>query len=131
MVDPAHRDGPTVLVADDDAEWRTLLRYSLEQAGFQVLEASRGDSALTLAERQPPDVVVLDHEMPGLNGLDVITGLRRRWPTLPIVLTSAFGDPRIVEQAMGRGASRYLDKPFHLAALVAEILTLLRINQPR
>lgn len=119
-----------VVVADDDAEWRVLLRYSLEQAGFQVLEASRGDVALVMVERQRPDVIVLDHHMPGLNGLDVIAVLHRRWPTLPIVLMSAFADPRIAEQALGLGASRYLDKPFHMVALVTELLTLLRSKRP-
>lgn len=117
------RDLPTILLIDDDPDWRVLVRESLEQAGFRVFEESRGDRVLHAVERRRPDVVVLDHHMPGIDGLQVTAFLHERWPTLPVVLTSSFGDPRTVERARGLGA-RYLDKPFQLAALVREVATL-------
>ena len=119
------RDVSTILVVDDDADWRALLRESLEQAGFEVFEESRGDRALGAVERALPDVVVLDHHMPGIDGLEVTAFLHERWPSLPVVLTSSFGDPAIVERALGLGA-RYLDKPFQMAALVGEVARLSR-----
>jgi CheY-like chemotaxis protein len=114
----------TVLVIDDDAEWRSLLREALGQVGYRVLETARGDLALAAVERDRPDVLVLDHHMPGLDGLDLIAALRRRWPILPVVLTSAFGDPLIAERALRYQATRYLDKPFHITSLIAEISAL-------
>ena len=113
----------TILVVDDDADWRALLRESFEDAGFDVLEESRGDRAVCVVERRHPDVVVLDHHMPGINGLEVVAVLHRRWPSLRVVLTSSFGDPVIMDRARKLGA-RYLDKPFHIAALVREVSSL-------
>jgi CheY-like chemotaxis protein len=124
MIDPmGSADVSTILVVDDDADWRALLRESLEEAGFEVLEESRGDRALRTVERHQPDVVVLDHHMPGLNGLELIAFLHQRWPALPVVLTSSFGDPGTIERARGLGA-RYLDKPFTITTLVNEIARL-------
>lgn len=116
-------DRSTILVVDDDPDWRAILRESLERAGFRVVEESRGDRALRAVERRRPDVVVLDHHMPGIDGLEVTAFLHERWPTLPVVLTSSFGDPRTVERARGLGA-RYLDKPSQIAALVREVVKL-------
>jgi CheY-like chemotaxis protein len=118
------RGAVTVLVVDDDADWRILVRESLEQAGFRVVEAARGDAAVTSVEHHQPDIVVLDHHMPGVNGLDLIAFLHRRWPALPLVLTSAFGDASLVKRAQQLGATRYLDKPCHLDTLVTEIAAL-------
>jgi len=111
----------TILVVDDDIDWRLLLCESLESAGYRVLDAPRGDVALTMVEQQQPDVVVLDHHVPGLNGLDVIMQLRRRWPRLPILLMSAFADRSVVERAHELGVTHYLDKPFPMVRLLEEI----------
>jgi len=111
----------TVLVVDDDAACRALLRDSLLREGFQVVEEARGDAALARAERERPDVVVLDDHMPGRRGLDLLDPLRRRWPGVPIVLMSAFGARETAERALGLGAARYLPKPFRIADFVAEI----------
>jgi CheY-like chemotaxis protein len=121
MTEPAASQLATVLVVDDDVDWRQLLRESLEKAGYRVIEAPRGDVALTSVEQQRPDVVVLDHHMPGLNGLDVTARLRTRWPLLPIVLMSAFGDAHVMERAHELGVTRYLDKPFPISTLVEQI----------
>jgi DNA-binding response OmpR family regulator len=124
MTEPGRSDDlSTILVVDDDPDWRALLRESLERAGFRVFEESRGDRALRAVERRRPDVVVLDHHMPGIDGLEVTAFLHERWPALPVVLTSSFGDPRLVERARGLGAL-YLDKPFQIAALVCEVTRL-------
>jgi len=121
--------GATILIVDDDAEWRNVLRLALEGAAFHVIEVPHGDLALVAVEQHAPDVVVLDHHMPGLDGLSLIGLLRRRWPTLPLVLTSAFCDPVTVERALRAGATRYLDKPFRLRALLAEIEALIKHRQ--
>jgi DNA-binding response OmpR family regulator len=120
----------TILVVDDDADWRALLRESLEHAGFEVFEESRGDRALRVIERQHPDVIVLDHHMPGINGLELTAFVHQRWPSLPVVLTSAFGDRSTVERALGLGA-RYLDKPFQMSELVREVARLSRSGAGR
>lgn len=131
MTDPVESGAlPTILLIDDDPDWRVLVRESLEQAGFRVFEESRGDRALQAVERRRPDVVVLDHHMPGIDGLQVTAFLHERWPTLPVVLTSSFGDPRTVERALGLGA-RYLDKPFQLGALIREVAKLSAVKTRR
>src|SRR5262245_45881353 len=122
-------DGATILIVDDDAEWRNVLRLALEGAELHVIEVPHGDLVLAAVEQHEPDVVVLDHEMPGVDGLSLITLLRGRWPRLPLVLTSAFCDPVIVEQALRAGATRYLDKPFRLRALLTEIEALTKHRQ--
>jgi DNA-binding response OmpR family regulator len=66
-------------------------------------------------------VVVLDVELPGGNGLDVLAGLRRRWPSLPVIVMTAFGNPVVADRARRLRADAYLEKPFRLAALVDEI----------
>ncbi len=118
----------TVLIVDDDPACRALLRDSLVRVGFRVVEASRGDDALATVERHRPDVVILDNHMPGGDGLDLLGPLRGRWPGVPVVLMSAFGDRRTAERAVALGAARYLDKPFRIAEFVAEIRRLCTVR---
>lgn len=115
-------DGITVMVVDDDTEMRALLRDFLEREGFRVVEAPSGDEAIALVESENFDVVVLDKEMPGLNGLDFLSFVRHRCPGVPVILVTAFGGSVVAAEAFARGARRYLEKPF----LVADLLTAVR-----
>lgn len=108
----------TILVVDDDAQMRALLRDFLEREGHRVLESTSGEAAVSLVESEPLDVVILDKEMPGTNGLDVLSFLRHRCPAIPVILVTAFGGPRVAEEALRRGAVRYLDKPFRVSRIL-------------
>ncbi len=120
----------TVLVVDDDPEWRQTLKSWLDREGFRTVALARADWLVSAIELHQPDVVVLDVQLPGpLSGLDLVGTLGRRWPGLSIVVTTAFGGSRIADTARRLGASAYLDKPFRVSALVDEIRRLRRPAQ--
>ena len=114
---------PTVLVVDDDAEMRALLRDVLGRDGFRVCEHSSGDGLVPLLEGAPPDVIVLDKEVTGTDGLDLLSYLRRRFPSMPVVFVTAFGGAEIEAEALRLGAVCYMDKPFRVARLVEVLRT--------
>lgn len=116
-----------ILVADDDDDIRALVAFTLRRRGYSVLEASAGDTALELARVERPDLVVLDVGMPGLNGIEVATAMKRDavCAAIPIIILSAKGQPVEIEQGLSVGADTYLVKPFapkDLAATVVELL---------
>jgi CheY-like chemotaxis protein len=110
-----HKAQTRVLVVDDDAEMRTLLRRTLEFDGHRVTERDRGMHALTALREAPFDLVILDKEMPEMTGLDLLPLLRREFPRLPVLLVTAFGGRQVESSALRLGATRYLEKPFHLS----------------
>ena len=109
---------PRVMIVDDDAEMRALLRDVLEREGFHVHEHSAGDGLLPLLEDWIPDAIVLDKEMAGSNGLDLLPDIRRRHPHTPVVLVTAFGGADVETEALRLGAAYYMDKPFRVARLL-------------
>jgi DNA-binding NtrC family response regulator len=114
MHDDAARPG-SVLVVDDDSAMCAVLKDFLEQHGHRVLLRSSGEDALDLLGLEPLDVVILDKEMSGMNGLEVLSFITRSRPELPVILITAFGGRDTAEQALGLGARFYLEKPFRLA----------------
>ena len=115
----------TILVVDDEPRIVELARDYLEHAGFRVITASDGPTALDSARRDRPDLVVLDLGLPGLDGLDVTRELRRDG-SMPIVMVTARDDE--VDKLLGLelGADDYLTKPFSPRELVARIKAVLR-----
>ncbi|HLB54696.1 MAG TPA: response regulator [Gemmatimonadales bacterium] len=111
----------TLLVVEDDLEMRSLLRDVLQGRGFRVLVESAGEGAMAVSESERLDVVIVDKEMPGLNGLDLLSFFRLRLPDVPVILITAFGGPRVAEEAFRRGAARYLEKPFRVTDLLSAI----------
>ena len=106
-----------VLVVDDDAEMRALLRRTLEFDGHEVTELDRGTHVVETLRGTPFDLVILDKEMPGLTGMDLLPILRREFPNVPVVLVTAFGGRQVATSAIRLGAARYLEKPFRLGQL--------------
>jgi DNA-binding response OmpR family regulator len=115
----------TILVVDDEPKIATLARDYLEHAGFAVLTASDGTSALTTIRQRRPDLVVLDLGLPGLDGLDVTRELRRD-STIPIVMLTARDDELDKLLGLELGADDYLTKPFSPRELVARVRAVLR-----
>ena len=117
---------PTVLVVDDDPDVRASLERGLRLSGFTVLTASDGAVALRVVADAAPDAVVLDMNMPVLDGTGVVTALRSAGNDVPICVLSARSsvDDRIA--GLESGADDYLVKPFVLAELVARIRAMLR-----
>jgi DNA-binding response OmpR family regulator len=115
----------TILVVDDEPKIATLARDYLEHAGFAVLTAADGPSALTMIRRNRPDLVVLDLGLPGLDGLDVTRELRRD-SNLPIIMLTARDDELDKLLGLELGADDYLTKPFSPRELVARVRAVLR-----
>jgi len=117
-----------VLVVDDDAELRALLKEYLTKEGFQAEVAPDGAAALRWLERHRPDIVLLDVSMPGASGFDVLRQLRAD-SKLPVLMLTARDDH--VDRILGLelGADDYLTKPFNARELVARIHAILRRTQ--
>lgn len=121
-----------VLIVDDEPAQLELLRYNLEKAGFTVLQADNGASAIEMVETKDPDLVVLDWMMPEASGLDVCRQLRARSKTrlLPIIMLSARGEDSDRAMGLDNGADDYIGKPFSPRELVARVKALLRRAKP-
>jgi signal transduction histidine kinase len=102
----------SVLLADDSGAMRTLARYALSaKHGFRlVAEAENGVQVLSLMKRHDPDVVVLDIEMPVMNGIQALTELSRTHPGVPVIMLTGNSDREMADQAMALGASAYVEK---------------------
>lgn len=116
---------PTVLIIEDEPELVKVLRAYLEKAGFEVLTAYRGDSGLSLWEHKKPDCVILDLNLPGMDGLAVAREMRRKGQTPLIMLTARVEE---ADQILGlsMGADDYITKPFSPQVVVAHVQALLR-----
>jgi two-component system response regulator MtrA len=115
-----------VLVVDDDQDLAEMLGIVLTGAGIDVDLVSRGDEALEAFRNNPPDLVLLDVMLPGLDGIEVCKQIRAE-SMVPIVMLSAKGDTHDVVRGLEAGADDYMVKPFrHQTELVARIRTRLR-----
>jgi two-component system phosphate regulon response regulator PhoB len=114
-----------VLVVDDDARVRTVVAWQLEAEGYAVGEAADGQTALEAILADPPDLVILDLSLPGLNGLEVLRRVRERAGLPVIVLSGRSGEgDRIL--GLDLGADDYLVKPFSPGELAARVRSVLR-----
>jgi len=131
---PEGRDGPprlvgqTVLVVEDDADTRDLLRRILEAEAARVLTAASGSEAIAALAQAAPAALVCDIGMPGEDGFAVLRRLRARRRDLPAIALTAYAGPDDRERALAAGFQRHLAKPVDAAVLVAAIVALLRTN---
>ena len=114
-----------ILVVDDEPKVARLARDYLEKNGFRVLIAADGQSALTTARREKPDLLILDLMLPDIDGREVCRILRRE-SDVPIIMLTALAEE--IDQVTGLeiGADDYITKPFSVRALVARVRALLR-----
>ena len=113
-------DGPrTILVVDDFDDTRLLLRTWLERRGFRVVEAQNGLEAIDQAESETPDLIIMDMQMPQLDGLSATRRIRglKTLNSVPIVAVSAYGADQFREQALAAGCNEYVSTPFEPATL--------------
>ncbi len=116
---------PTILIIEDEPELVKVLRSYLEQAGFNVLTAYRGDSGLSTWEQKRPDLVILDLNLPGMDGLDLAREIRRKGDT-PLIMVTARVEETDRLIGLELGADDYIPKPFSPREVVARVRAVLR-----
>jgi DNA-binding response OmpR family regulator len=119
---------PRVLLIEDEADIRELIRYNLEQEGFKVREAATGEEGLVKARKKPPNMILLDLMLPGIQGLEVCRRLRKMSETrkTPLIMVTAKGEESDIVAGLEMGADDYLAKPFSTRELVARVRSVLR-----
>lgn len=118
-----------ILIVDDDTQLLRALRINLRARHYQVDLAPDGSTALTVAARNPPDLVILDLGLPDMDGIEVVHGLRG-WSSAPILVLSARGAQAEKVTALDAGADDYVTKPFGMDELLARIRSALRRATP-
>lgn len=125
MFEPVSTSCPRLLLVDDDRALAGMLREYLEMQGFEVHAVTNGEEALTVIADSPPDLVVLDVGLPGMDGFETLTRLRVRQP-LPVIMLTARGDEPDRIAGLIAGADDYLPKPFNPLELTARIRAVLK-----
>lgn len=126
-----HRSGGTlhVLVIDDDPALRRMLDRSLSDAGYAVQTAIEAQSALDAIATNPPDLILLDLMLPGIDGFDLCQQLRE-WTNVPIIMLTARASEQDIVRGIQLGADDYLTKPFYMSELLVRMEAVLRRAQP-
>ncbi len=114
-------DAVKILVVDDEPEMRALLADELRRDGHQVTEAGDGAEAVLACRTVEFDVILMDKNMPGPSGLDLLPGFRRTCPGARIIMMTAFGDVPSYVEAAEKGAADFLFKPFRIEEMKAAI----------
>ena len=114
------KEGPSVLLVDDDARVRELVRVTLEQEGYRVREAAGADEGMTAIEQERPDLVLLDVLMPQVDGWEMLRRMQDRFGTgtIPVLMFSGSATDASDAEAASRGARGFVGKPFDLERLV-------------
>ena len=115
-----------ILVVDDDLELLRLIAFALRQAGYLVVEAQDGPSALEGFDRERPDLVILDVNMPRLNGFEILKRIRAGGSTTPVMMLTVRSTEEDQVRGLDLGADDYLAKPFSPRTLLARVRALLR-----
>ena len=115
------RPGKLILVIDDDKDFQTILKVTLNQSGYKVKSLFDGEIASTLTEQPVPDVILLDVDLPYANGVEVGKQLKSNASTkdIPVIMVSA--NPYVDELSREVGAADYVQKPFTLKTLIQKV----------
>jgi DNA-binding response OmpR family regulator len=130
MISPTHAPLPLALIVDDDATFRLLSRMSLEQEDLRVEEAESGQAAIEFATTTMPDIVILDLQMPGMDGFAVCQRIRQlpSGEFVPILIMTGSDDVDSIAQAYQMGATDFIVKPCHGLILSQRVRYMLRAS---
>jgi DNA-binding NtrC family response regulator len=115
----------TILIVDDEKEICTVLSDSLSQEGYRVFTAQNGKTALKLAKKEKPDLILLDIKMPIMDGIEVLRRINKMKRKIAVIMITAYGNLETARKAMKLGAYDFVTKPFDLfflKSLVKEVL---------
>ncbi|MGA1981687.1 MAG: response regulator transcription factor [Acidobacteriaceae bacterium] len=115
-----------IMVVDDEMPIRRALHATLEKLGFKIVEAARGEEALSLVRTNSFDAVLLDINMPGMTGIEACRKMRKLFPRIPILMLTVRDSEDDKVEALDAGADDYITKPFHLRELTARIRAAMR-----
>lgn len=110
-----------ILIVDDEPDMRLAVRNVLKLRGYEIAEAGDGPAALAIARESRPDLVLLDMRLPGMDGIEVLEGLKKIDDSVPVVMITGYGHIQSAVDVMKLGASEYLQKPFENAQLVETV----------
>ncbi|MBC7670811.1 MAG: response regulator [Polaromonas sp.] len=121
-----------ILIVDDEPNNRLLLQVMLSSDGYEIVTASAGAEALELVEQAPPDLIVLDVMMPGMDGYQVATRIKANPATrhIPVIMLTALSDRNSMIHGLNAGAEEFLTKPVVRAELSVRVKNLLRLTEP-
>jgi len=119
---------PTILLVEDFDDTRLMMKMWLVKNGYRVIEAETGEEAISLAQSERPDLIIMDVMMPGMNGLDATQRIRQDLALrrTPIVAVSAYGAEEYRSLALDAGCNEYVSTPFEPATLADMIKELLQ-----
>ncbi|ALC86565.1 MULTISPECIES: response regulator [unclassified Bacillus (in: firmicutes)] len=103
-----------ILIVDDQLGIRMLLKEVFSQEGYEVSLAANGPEALDIASEESLDGVLLDMKIPGMDGIKILTLLKEKYPNLPVMMMTAYGELNLIQEAKDLGASLYFTKPFDI-----------------
>lgn len=118
-----------IMIVDDEPGVRALLNDTLRIAGFETLEASDGMSALTALRKNKPDLIIIDINMPLMDGFELVERLRSAKDMVPVLMLTARGEKADIARGLKLGADDYVVKPFGLEELVLRVKAILRRSQ--
>jgi two-component system phosphate regulon response regulator PhoB len=121
-------DQPSILIVEDEENIRELLIYNLQRDGYRATGVEYGEAALAAVQSQPPDLIILDLMLPGIDGLTVCQKLKAdpAAAAIPIVMVTARGEEADVVRGLELGADDYITKPFSPRVLIARVKAVLR-----
>ena len=114
-----------ILIVDDDARIRDVVRFALEDSGFQTTEAGTGQEALDLFCKSPADLIVLDIGMPGMGGHQCLKALIEMDPAVNILIATGYALEGQVKKTLERGASGFIGKPYQISDLIRTVRAVL------
>lgn len=117
--------GVVLLLGEDDTDMRSLLYDELSEMGLHIVEAANGDQMLRSIMDHAPSLILTDLRMPA-GGMEYVSRLRKCAPDVPIILMTAFGDPKTKAEALGLGVAAYFDKPVRISDLKLKVEELLK-----
>lgn len=121
----------TILIVEDDQTIARFVQLELEHAGYEVLRASEGSTAMDMLAERPVDLVILDLMLPGVDGLDVARFIRKKGMDVPILMLTARAETHDVVLGFEAGADDYLRKPFEIPELLSRVRALLKRTKSR
>lgn len=121
---------PLILIVDDEVGVRELLTDALSLGGFETIEAKDGMSALNLIRKHKPDLLIIDINMPVMDGFDLLERVRASKNQVPAIMLTARKDRTDVSRGLRLGADDYVTKPFGLEELLLRVRAILRRSQP-